>query len=64
LKNRYEKGDGNWVSLSDDPLSGVLGWMPVQAQQKNITLASSTSTQGSGLLDVLLSTFERRPAIL
>jgi len=43
---------------------GMLGWMPVQAQQKNIILASSTITQGSGLLDVLLSTFERRRAIV
>ena len=43
---------------------GMLAWMPGQAQQKNIILDSSTNTQGSGHLDVLLSTFERRPAIL
>jgi tungstate transport system substrate-binding protein len=38
----------------------VLGWMPVNAQQKNIILATTTSTQDSGLLDVLLPVFEKK----
>jgi tungstate transport system substrate-binding protein len=37
----------------------VLGWMPVNARQKNIILATTTSTQDSGLLDVLLPIFEK-----
>ena len=37
----------------------VLGWMPVNAQQKNIIMATTTSTQDSGLLDVLLPIFEK-----
>jgi tungstate transport system substrate-binding protein len=38
----------------------ALAWMPVQAQQKNIILATTTSTQDSGLLDVLLPIFEKK----
>jgi tungstate transport system substrate-binding protein len=38
----------------------VFGWMPVNAQQKNIILATTTSTQDSGLLDVLLPVFEKK----
>ena len=34
-------------------------WSPVQAQQKTIILATTTSTQDSGLLDVLLPVFEK-----
>ena len=33
---------------------------PVQAQQKNIILATTTSTQDSGLLDVLIPVFEKK----
>ena len=35
-------------------------WTPVQAQEKNIILATTTSTQDSGLLDVLLPIFEKK----
>jgi tungstate transport system substrate-binding protein len=38
----------------------MLGEMPAQAQQKNIILATTTSTQDSGLLDVLLPIFEKK----
>jgi tungstate transport system substrate-binding protein len=38
----------------------ALVWTPVQAQQKNIILATTTSTQDSGLLDVLLPIFEKK----
>ena len=41
-------------------LLGMLAWTPVQAQQKNIILATTTSTQDSGLLDVLLPIFEKK----
>jgi tungstate transport system substrate-binding protein len=40
-------------------MSFMLGWTPVNAQQKNIILATTTSTQDSGLLDVLLPIFEK-----
>ena len=36
------------------------GITPVQAQQKTIILATTTSTQDSGLLDVLLPIFEKK----
>ena len=39
---------------------GLMAWIPVQAQQKNIILATTTSTQDSGLLDVLLPIFEKK----
>jgi tungstate transport system substrate-binding protein len=38
----------------------ILGWTPANAQQKNIILATTTSTQDSGLLDVLLPVFEKK----
>ena len=38
----------------------LTAWTPVQAQQKNIILATTTSTQDSGLLDVLLPIFEKK----
>jgi tungstate transport system substrate-binding protein len=38
----------------------MLGLTPVNAQQKNIILATTTSTQDSGLLDVLLPIFEKK----
>lgn len=43
-------------------ITGLLGlfWgIPAEAQQKNIILATTTSTQDSGLLDVLLPIFEK-----
>jgi len=39
---------------------GVLGWPLARAEQKNIILATTTSTQDSGLLDVLLPVFEKK----
>jgi tungstate transport system substrate-binding protein len=41
-------------------LLGVMAWSPVQAQQKSIILATTTSTQDSGLLDVLIPIFEKK----
>ena len=38
----------------------VSGGTPVQAQQKTIILATTTSTQDSGLLDVLIPVFEKK----
>jgi len=38
----------------------VSGLTPVQAQQKTIILATTTSTQDSGLLDVLIPIFEKK----
>lgn len=38
----------------------LMAWSPVQAQQKNIILATTTSTQDSGLLDVLIPIFEKK----
>lgn len=38
----------------------IPSWAPVQAQQKNIILATTTSTQDSGLLDALLPIFEKK----
>jgi tungstate transport system substrate-binding protein len=37
----------------------LTAWAPAQAQQKNIILATTTSTQDSGLLDVLIPVFEK-----
>ena len=37
----------------------LMAWSPAQAQQKAIILATTTSTQDSGLLDVLLPIFEK-----
>ena len=41
-------------------LLGMLAWTPVQAQQKDIIMATTTSTQDSGLLDVLLPIFQKK----
>ena len=41
-------------------LSLIFGSTPIQAQQKTIILATTTSTQDSGLLDVLLPIFEKK----
>jgi tungstate transport system substrate-binding protein len=38
----------------------IPGSAPVQAQQKTVILATTTSTQDSGLLDVLLPVFEKK----
>jgi tungstate transport system substrate-binding protein len=38
----------------------ISGMTPVQAQQKTVILATTTSTQDSGLLDVLLPVFEKK----
>ena len=38
----------------------ITGWIPVYAQQKNIILATTTSTQDSGLLDVVIPIFEKK----
>src|SRR5512136_1520024 len=41
-------------------LSVVIAALPASAQQKNIILATTTSTQDSGLLDVLIPMFEKK----
>ena len=38
----------------------ISGMVSVQAQQKTIILATTTSTQDSGLLDVLIPVFEKK----
>jgi tungstate transport system substrate-binding protein len=38
----------------------LTAWVPAQAQQKNIILSTTTSTQDSGLLDVLIPIFEKK----
>jgi tungstate transport system substrate-binding protein len=48
------------VSLVAAVLFGVAVVSPVSAQQKNIILATTTSTQDSGLLDVLIPMFEKK----
>src|SRR5271157_6583549 len=47
------------VSLIAAVLFGVLTVSPASAQQKNIILATTTSTQDTGLLDVLIPIFEK-----
>ena len=42
----------------------VSSMTPVQAQEKTIILATTTSTQDSGLLDVLLPVFSRRRRVI
>jgi tungstate transport system substrate-binding protein len=50
-----------WIaSLVAAVLSGLFAVTPVNAQQKNIILATTTSTQDSGLLDVLIPMFEKK----
>jgi tungstate transport system substrate-binding protein len=41
-------------------LLALTAWGPVQAQQKNIILSTTTSTQDSGLLDLLIPIFEKK----
>jgi len=43
-------------------VSAMITVTPASAQQKNIILATTTSTQDSGLLDVLIPMSRRRPA--
>jgi len=38
----------------------LITWTPVQAQNKDIIMATTTSTQDSGLLDVLIPIFEKK----
>jgi tungstate transport system substrate-binding protein len=38
----------------------LTAWVQAQAQQKNIILSTTTSTQDSGLLDVLIPIFEKK----
>jgi tungstate transport system substrate-binding protein len=38
----------------------LMAWSPVQAQQRNIILSTTTSTQDSGLLDMLIPIFEKK----
>ncbi len=40
-------------------LLALMAWGPAQAQQKNIILSTTTSTQDSGLLEVLIPIFEK-----
>ena len=50
-----------WVALFVTVmLVGVAAVAPAGAQQKNIILATTTSTQDSGLLDVLIPMFEKK----
>ena len=52
---------GKWIILGGVvALMLISGMTPVQAQQKTIILATTTSTQDSGLLDVLLPIFEKK----
>jgi tungstate transport system substrate-binding protein len=41
-------------------LLALTAWSPALAQQKNIILSTTTSTQDSGLLDVLIPIFEKK----
>jgi tungstate transport system substrate-binding protein len=50
-----------WIAfLVAAVLFGVVAVSPASAQQKNIILATTTSTQDSGLLDVLIPMFEKK----
>jgi tungstate transport system substrate-binding protein len=52
---------GKWIILGGVvALMLISGMTLVQAQQKTIILATTTSTQDSGLLDVLLPIFEKK----
>jgi tungstate transport system substrate-binding protein len=53
--------EGIWIIvLGIVSLLLVSGGTPVQAQQKTVILATTTSTQDSGLLDVLIPIFEKK----
>jgi tungstate transport system substrate-binding protein len=56
----YQK-KGIWIIvLGIVALLLVSGGTPVQAQEKTVILATTTSTQDSGLLDVLIPIFEKK----
>jgi len=56
----YQK-KGIWIIvLGIVTLLLISGMTPVQAQQKTIILSTTTSTQDSGLLDVLIPIFEKQ----
>ena len=56
----YQK-KGIWIIvLGIVSLLLISGGTPVQAQQKTVILATTTSTQDSGLLDVLIPIFEKQ----
>jgi len=48
------------VLLGLAAIIGLMAWTPVQAQNKDIIMATTTSTQDSGLLDVLIPIFEKK----
>ena len=55
------KRKGIWIIvLGIGALLLVSGGTPVQAQEKTVILATTTSTQDSGLLDVLIPIFEKQ----
>jgi tungstate transport system substrate-binding protein len=49
-----------WIIFLVMAMMLLLGTTPVQAQEKTIILATTTSTQDSGLLDVLIPVFEKK----
>jgi len=52
---------GTWIIvLGIATLLLISGGTPVQAQEKTVIMATTTSTQDSGLLDVLLPVFEKK----
>ena len=66
-----DKGGNDHETENDDIMDRIMlgdlhcsylfsGMTPVHAQQKTIILATTTSTQDSGLLDVLLPIFEKK----
>ena len=56
----YQK-KGIWIIvLGIVTLLLISGMTPVQAQQKTVILSTTTSTQDSGLLDVLIPIFEKK----
>jgi len=55
---------GIWmIVLGIASLLLVSGMTPVQAQEKTIILSTTTSTQDSGLLDVLIPIFEKKVGV-
>ena len=56
----YQKRGIRVIVLGIVTLLLILAMTPVQAQQKTIILSTTTSTQDSGLLDVLIPIFEKK----
>jgi tungstate transport system substrate-binding protein len=56
----YQRKDIWIIVLGIVTLLLVSGGTPLQAQEKTVILATTTSTQDSGLLDVLLPVFEKK----